>query len=72
MPPWFDAGPGGDPARTPPTRLPEGPAMVVLALLVPFLMLGVLLMLGRYEDYVLPPREAEPEPRDRPVGGLRG
>ncbi|CAL9378138.1 hypothetical protein ACWDUG_02480 [Streptomyces cellulosae] len=46
--------------------------MVVLALLVPFLMLGVLLMLGRYEDYVLPPREPEPEPADRPVGGLRG
>ncbi|MGV9954698.1 hypothetical protein ACWDU0_22810 [Streptomyces cellulosae] len=48
--------------------------MVVLALLVPFLMLGVLLMLGRYEDYVLPPREPEPEPEpaDRPVGGLRG
>ncbi|WSB52256.1 hypothetical protein OHA00_05395 [Streptomyces cellulosae] len=43
---------------------------MVLALLVPFLMLGVLLMLGRYEDYVLPPRE--PEPADRPVGGLRG
>jgi hypothetical protein len=70
VPPWFDAGPGGDPVRTPPTRLPEGPATVVLALLVPFLMLGVLLMLGRYEDYVLPPRE--PEPADRPVGGLRG
>ena len=46
--------------------------MVVLALLVPFLMLGVILMLGRYEEYVLPPREAEAEPGDRPVGGLRG
>ncbi|WP_431989087.1 hypothetical protein [Streptomyces albogriseolus] len=46
--------------------------MVVLALLVPFLMLGVILMLGRYEDFVLPSREAEPKPGDRPVGGLRG
>ncbi len=70
--PWFDTGTGGDPGRTPPTRLPEGPAMVVLALLVPFLMLGVILMLGRYEDYVLPPREAEPEPGDRSMEGLRG
>ncbi|CAM5704685.1 hypothetical protein SALBM217S_00550 [Streptomyces griseoloalbus] len=42
--------------------------MAVLALLVPFLMLGVILMLGRYEEYVLPPREAEAEPGDRPVG----
>ncbi|MEU4010769.1 hypothetical protein AB0H30_20100 [Streptomyces pseudogriseolus] len=46
--------------------------MAVLALLVPFLMLGVILMLGRYEEYVLPPREAEAELGDRPVGGLRG
>ncbi|MFI0502946.1 hypothetical protein ACH3WN_08760 [Streptomyces albogriseolus] len=41
--------------------------MAVLALFVPFLMLGVILLLGRYEDYVLPPREAEPEPSDRRV-----
>ncbi|MFF9331521.1 hypothetical protein [Streptomyces albogriseolus] len=46
--------------------------MVVLALLVPSLMLGVILMLGRYEDFVLPPGEAEPEPGDRPAGGLSG
>ncbi|MDN3268815.1 hypothetical protein [Streptomyces sp. MA15] len=46
--------------------------MAVLALLVPSLMLGVLLTLGRYEDYVLPPRDADPEPRDTPVGGLHG
>ncbi|GAA3495502.1 hypothetical protein GCM10019016_026020 [Streptomyces prasinosporus] len=70
MPAGFGPGTGGDPDGTPPTRLPEGPAMVVLALLVPSLMLGVILMLGRYEDFVLPPREAEPEPGDRPAGGL--
>ncbi|MFF5339197.1 hypothetical protein ACH46L_23220 [Streptomyces althioticus] len=46
--------------------------MAVLALLVPSLMLGVILMLGRYEDYVLPPREGEPEPGDRSVEGLSG
>ncbi|MDT3723737.1 hypothetical protein ROS62_02040 [Streptomyces sp. DSM 41972] len=46
--------------------------MAVLALLVPSLMLGVILMLGRYEDHVLPPREAEPEPGHRSVEGLRG
>ncbi|CAL9370969.1 hypothetical protein [Streptomyces werraensis] len=46
--------------------------MAVLALLVPFLMLGVILLLGRYEEHVLPPREADPEPRDRPLGGLHG
>ncbi|MBT3166052.1 hypothetical protein HTV80_23515 [Streptomyces sp. Vc74B-19] len=46
--------------------------MAVLALLVPSLMLGVILMLGRYEDFVLPPRDADPEPRESPAGRLRG
>ncbi|MGW6296334.1 hypothetical protein [Streptomyces sp. NPDC055058] len=35
--------------------------MAVLAVLIPVLMLGMLLMMGRYEDLVLP-REAEPRP----------
>ncbi|MFJ9668005.1 hypothetical protein ACIRPP_25880 [Streptomyces sp. NPDC101219] len=38
--------------------------MAVLAVLIPVLMLGMLLMMGRYEDLVLP-REAEP-PRPEP------
>ncbi|CAL9633588.1 hypothetical protein [Streptomyces griseomycini] len=33
--------------------------MVVLAVLVPLLMLGVVLVLGRYEDLVLPPRRPD-------------
>ncbi|MEU3947575.1 hypothetical protein [Streptomyces sp. NPDC029526] len=34
--------------------------MAVLAVLIPVLMLGMLLMMGRYEDLVLP-READPD-----------
>lgn len=55
--------------HVPPPASWEGTAMAVLALLVPSLMLGVLLMLGRYEDFLLPgvreraPDEA-PAPRD--------
>ncbi|WP_326755802.1 hypothetical protein OH738_06900 [Streptomyces hirsutus] len=56
----------------------EGTAMAVLALLIPPLMLGVLLMLGRYEDLLLPgvreqvpdgvpaPQDAGPGPAPRP------
>ncbi|MFD5662788.1 hypothetical protein [Streptomyces hirsutus] len=52
--------------------------MAVLALLIPPLMLGVLLMLGRYEDLLLPgvgeqvpdgvpaPQDAGPGPVPRP------
>lgn len=43
--------------------------MVVLALLIPPVMLGVLLMLGRYEDLLLPPAPPEAEPAETgPVG----
>lgn len=46
--------------------------MAVLAVLIPSLMLGVLLMLGRYEDLVLPGmQEQDPEggpaPHDRGI-----
>ncbi|GGX05808.1 hypothetical protein GCM10010297_29220 [Streptomyces malachitofuscus] len=45
--------------------------MAVLALFIPPLMLGVLLMLGRYEDLLLPPVRADDEPRgETPLGGL--
>ncbi|MFF0105096.1 hypothetical protein [Streptomyces hirsutus] len=52
--------------------------MAVLALFIPPLMLGVLLMLGRYEDLLLPgvseqvpdgvpaPQDADPGPVPRP------
>ncbi|CAL9636372.1 hypothetical protein SUDANB176_06225 [Streptomyces sp. enrichment culture] len=40
--------------------------MVVFAVLVPLLMLGVVLVLGRYEDLVLPPRWPDTgDPADR-------
>lgn len=39
--------------------------MAVLAVLIPVLMLGMLLMMGRYEDLVLP-RDAEPRPDPEP------
>ena len=36
--------------------------MALLALLIPFVLLGVVLALGRYEEFLLPPApEAEPE-----------
>ncbi|MBT2676564.1 hypothetical protein [Streptomyces sp. SD31] len=34
--------------------------MALLAVLLPFLMLGVVLALGRYEELVLPRREPDP------------
>ncbi|MGW5973799.1 hypothetical protein [Streptomyces sp. NPDC055186] len=50
--------------------------MAVLAVLIPLLMLGVLLMLGRYEDLVLPGMQEQeprgfPAPRDGDVAGSR-
>ncbi|GHH93057.1 hypothetical protein [Streptomyces capillispiralis] len=42
--------------------------MAVLAVLIPPLMLGVILLLGRYEDLVLPPR---PPGTDLPESRLR-
>ncbi|MCI3271159.1 hypothetical protein [Streptomyces cylindrosporus] len=36
--------------------------MVLLTVLIPLLMLGVVLALGRYEELLLPPKEAEPSP----------
>lgn len=45
--------------------------MAVLALFVPPLMLGVILMLGRYEELLLPPARPEDEsPNRTPLGGL--
>ncbi|MEY7980061.1 hypothetical protein AB8O53_27510 [Streptomyces pilosus] len=44
--------------------------MVVLALLVPTLMLGVVLMLGRYEDVLLPPVQPPEEPVESGPGRL--
>ncbi|MFH8448412.1 hypothetical protein ACH4CD_04165 [Streptomyces fungicidicus] len=38
--------------------------MVVLAVLVPPLMLGVILMLGRYEEFLLPPARPEGDTPD--------
>ncbi|MER5939855.1 MULTISPECIES: hypothetical protein [unclassified Streptomyces] len=46
--------------------------MALLAVLLPLLMLGVVLALGRYEDLLLPPREAEPlEPVTPPTPTVR-
>ncbi|MBL3666286.1 hypothetical protein JL475_09825 [Streptomyces sp. M2CJ-2] len=50
--------------------------MAVLAVLIPILMLGVLLMLGRYEDLVLPGVQEQdpdglPAPHGRGVAGSR-
>ncbi|GGV75247.1 hypothetical protein GCM10010340_12470 [Streptomyces griseoloalbus] len=42
--------------------------MAVLAVLIPLLMLGVILLLGRYEDLLLPPRPPASDPRET---GLR-
>ncbi|WP_273634146.1 hypothetical protein [Streptomyces muensis] len=39
--------------------------MALLAVLLPLVMLGVVLALGRYEDVLLP---REPEDTDRPEG----
>ncbi len=44
--------------------------MAVLALLIPPLMLGVILMLGRYEDLLLPPVRPEEESAETPLEGL--
>lgn len=45
--------------------------MAVLALFIPPLMLGVILMLGRYEDLLLPPARHEDETRgETGLGGL--
>ncbi|MDT0396546.1 MULTISPECIES: hypothetical protein [Streptomyces] len=44
--------------------------MVVLALLIPPVMLGVLLMLGRYEDFLLPPVPPEADPAETGPAGL--
>ncbi|MFF9488996.1 hypothetical protein [Streptomyces sp. NPDC014676] len=44
--------------------------MAVLAVLIPPLMLGVILMLGRYEDVVLPPAPPEAEPPEPRLGSL--
>lgn len=42
--------------------------MALLALLIPFVLLGVVLALGRYEDAVLPPvPQAESEVAEGPV-----
>ncbi|MFI8089591.1 hypothetical protein ACIF9R_14920 [Streptomyces sp. NPDC086080] len=38
--------------------------MAVLALLIPSFMLGVILMLGRYEDLLLPPVRPPEEPAE--------
>ncbi|MEU5523738.1 hypothetical protein ACIQCD_07450 [Streptomyces sp. NPDC093250] len=47
--------------------------MAVLALVIPPLMLGVILMLGRYEDLLLPPvRPEEEQHGETPIGGLGG
>ncbi|MGC0373667.1 MULTISPECIES: hypothetical protein [unclassified Streptomyces] len=44
--------------------------MAVLAVLIPPLMLGVILMLGRYEDVVLPPAPPETDPPETRWGSL--
>ncbi|GAA2256532.1 hypothetical protein GCM10010415_17030 [Streptomyces atrovirens] len=44
--------------------------MAVLAVLIPPLMLGVILMLGRYEDFVLPPAPPEADPPETRWGSL--
>ncbi|MBT3154174.1 hypothetical protein HTV45_25440 [Streptomyces sp. CHD11] len=45
--------------------------MAVLALLVPSFMLGVILLLGRYEDFLLPPVQPPEEPAEPGLGSLR-
>jgi hypothetical protein len=42
--------------------------MAVIAVIIPLLMLGLVLALGRYEEIMLPPKK-EPETRDRPALG---
>ncbi|MFE6622465.1 hypothetical protein ACFZBP_02290 [Streptomyces sp. NPDC008086] len=42
--------------------------MALLAVLLPLLMLGMVLALGRYEDLLLPKEPVEP---DRPKGAAR-
>jgi hypothetical protein len=50
----------------PPAHIPaEGQAMAVLAVIIPLLMLGVVLALGRYEELLLPEEDAD---RYEPVG----
>lgn len=44
--------------------------MAVLALLIPSFMLGVILMLGRYEDLLLPPARPPEEPAESGLGRL--
>ncbi|MFD7703082.1 hypothetical protein [Streptomyces caelestis] len=44
--------------------------MAVLAVLVPLLVLGVILMLGRYEDLVLPPVPPGAAPPEARLGSL--
>ncbi|EDY58574.1 conserved hypothetical protein [Streptomyces sviceus ATCC 29083] len=55
------AGPKpGDPFPTPPrTSLGKDMAMVVLVALIPILMLGAVLALGRYEELMLPEPEGD-------------
>lgn len=44
--------------------------MAVLAVLIPSLMLGVILMLGRYEELLLPSAPPEADPAEARLGGL--
>ncbi|MFE2280293.1 hypothetical protein ACFXAE_24290 [Streptomyces sp. NPDC059454] len=44
--------------------------MAVLAVLIPPLMLGVILMLGRYEELLLPPAPPEADPPETRLGSL--
>ncbi|MER7486952.1 hypothetical protein ABTY20_13835 [Streptomyces sp. NPDC126497] len=44
--------------------------MAVLAVLLPLLMLGVVLVLGCYEDLLLPPVPSEADPAEPRLGSL--
>jgi hypothetical protein len=44
--------------------------MAVLAVLIPPFMLGVLLVLGRYEELLLPPAPPEADPPETRLGSL--
>ncbi|MHC3468869.1 hypothetical protein ACYF6T_09145 [Streptomyces sp. 7R007] len=45
--------------------------MAVLAVIIPVLMLGVVLALGRYEELLLPAEKADPD-ENAPVGLAKG
>ena len=49
--------------------LGEETAMALLAVIIPLLMLGMVLALGRYEELLLPVKKADPSD-DAPVGPL--